>query len=439
MVLGASLPRAVLVLAMPAVGSMLVLSGFGLVDAYWVGKTGPAAVAAMSAASYFLWSMHSLVSLVDVGTHAHVARRAGERDWPRVGSAAMEGLALCLPVSLASMAAFMALADRAFAFMGASGDVAALAREYFDITVLGLPVTLAYMVTGAIFRGTGDTRTPLFILLSSFLLNAVLDPILIRGWGPLPRMGLAGAALATVGSQALGVIPGILILARRGLLGDRRPALTIRSFSILRIGLPTFVQGFMFCAVYVCLVRFIMPYGVQGLAALGVGHKLEGLNYMVAVGFGQAVASLVGQSLGARDPRRAERGTWLATGLVSAFALLLAVVFASVPGSLVGLFVDDPATIAAGTTYLRIVAISQVPMVVHVVLSGAFSGAGDTLPPMILSVALMVMRIPLAYLLAGTGGGGLESIYWAISLTTVLEGVLASAWFLAGRWKSHGI
>ncbi len=439
LVVGGSLPRALLHLAIPAVGSMLLNTAFGVVDTFWVGRLGREAMAAMSAASFFLWSMYALISLVDVGTRAHVSRRAGEREWAPMARAAGEGIVLCLPVAAVAIAFYMAVTEPAFGFMHVTGDVASMARDYLDVILLGLPVMLLFWVVSAIFQGAGDTRTPFWILGGSFLLNAVLDPLLIFGWGPIPALGLKGAALATVGSQAVGAVPGLVLLARRGLISVRRPLLSAGSLSILRIGLPTFAEGFLFCVVYVFIVRLLLPFGVSGLAALGVGHRLESISYMIALGFSHAAATLVGQCLGAGRPGRAARGAWLAVGIVSAIALGLSVLFLLMPRALISAFIKDPETVAQGVLYLRIVALAQVAMVVELTLFGAFEGAGDTVPPMIVSVSLTAARVPLAYLLAHGWGMGSSGIYWAISLTTILKGVILAAWFLAGRWKKRKV
>lgn len=438
-VVGGSLPRALMHLAIPAVGSMLLNMAFGIVDTFWVGRLGREAMAAMSASAFFLWSMYALISLVDVGTHAHVARRAGERNWARMARAAGEGLVLCVPVAAVAIAFYMSVATPAFEFMRVTGEVLRMAREYLDVILLGLPVTLAFMVVGAVFRGAGDTRTPFWLLGGSFVLNALLDPVLIFGWGPVPEMGLRGAALATVGSQALGAVPGIVLLVRRSMLTVRRPLLSLRSLSILRIGLPTFLEGFLFCVVYVVIVRLLMPYGVEGLAALGVGHRLESITYMVALGFSHASAALVGQNLGARKPGRAARGAWLAAGIASAVALVISALFLLFPRWLIAAFIPDPDTVAVGAMYLRIVAFTQVAMALEITLFGAFEGAGDTVPPMIVSVSLTAVRIPLAYLLATGLGMGLCGIYWAIALTTIAKGIIMAAWFLLGRWKTSKV
>jgi putative MATE family efflux protein len=303
---------------------------------------------------------------------------------------------MCLPVAAVAIAFYMAVAGPAFDFMLDAGPVPVMARQYLDVILLGLPVTLVFMVVASVFQGSGDIRTPFWILGGSLLVNAALDPLLVFGWGPVPAMGLGGAALATVASQALGAVPGIALLARRRMIALGRPPLGLRSLSILRIGVPSFLEGFLFCVVYVVLVRLLVPYGVPALAALGVGHRLEGIGYMFALGFARASAALVGQNLGAGRPARAARGAWLAAGVASAFALLMTAAFLAVPHALVALFVPEAGTVAEGGTYLRIVAIS---------------------------------------LLATEMGMGASGIYWAISATTVLKGILMAAWFLLGRWR----
>ncbi len=437
MVIRGSLLVALMRLALPAVGSMLLNSAFGLVDAFWVGRLGPDAMASMSAASYFLWSTYALVSLVSVGTHAHVARRAGEGDFGRCASAAGEGLLLCVPVSALAVAFYMTIAADSLAFMGTTGDVLVMARDYLDVILVGLPVTMIFMVVGAVFQGTGDTRTPFWLLTGGFVINGVLDPVLIYGVGSFDGLGLEGAAIATVGSQALATIPGLIILISRRLIEVPRPLVAKRMLSILRIGLPMFIEGFLFCVVYVILVKMLLPYGVWPLAALGVGHRLEGLDYMVALGFSHATAVMVGQSLGAGNPVRAARGAWLATGMAGVFAVLVTLVFMLWPGGLIAVFVPESNTVVAGASYLRIVGLSQLFMTVEVCLLGGFTGAGNTFPPMMVSAGLTLARVPLAYLLCTEAGWGTDGVFWAISLTTIAKGIMMALWFSLGRWKKH--
>jgi putative MATE family efflux protein len=435
------LRRALWRLAWPAVVSAGLTAGFGIADTIFVGRgLGAVALAALSTGAFLLWSVDALSLAGAVGLTAVVARRVGEEDVARAAAATRQGvgLALAAGVAVALLAPFTELP---FALMGVGPDVAREGASYLSVLFVGSGALFLFHTLAAALRGAGDTRTPLALLGAALLANVVLDPVLIFGWGPAPALGVAGAAGATVLSHAVAAALAVPALARAGLLGGSvrgpwRPRLSAWA-EILRIGSPAAANGVFFCFVYLVLARITADWGTEALAALGVGHKGEAPCYFLAVGFAAAVAPLVGQSLGAGRPARAERAAWLAVRQASYFAAAWAAVLVLAPALVARVFSADAGVVRVASGYLVIVGLSQVFLAFEVVLDGAFAGAGDTVPPMLIGLPISAARVPLAWLLASPAGLGAHGIWIAISVTTIAKGLLLAAWFRRGGWKRH--
>ena len=423
---------AILRLALPAVGTTLFQVLFNITDTFWVGRTlGPSALAAVSLASYVVWVIVSIGELVGVGLTAVAARRHGERD--PLSAARAAGTALVMAVALGIIIAVGGVLGlpAVFRLMGATGEVAVLAREFLVVQLLGAVLIYGYFVVTAAFRSAGDTRTPFLLLGASVLLNLVLDPLMILGWGPVPALGVYGAALATVLTRGLGFVVGLELLRRRGGIRLDLSLPVVRT--IARIGLPTMLTGVLFSLIYMLLVRIVGRFGTPAIAALGVGHKIEGISYMICIGFGLAAETLVGQNLGAGRPDRARRAGWLTARIASVPAGALAIVFVLVPGALVGIFTDDPAVIRDASLYLRAAGVAQLAMAYENVLEGALTGAGYTLYTMLAVVGISALRIPLAELVADPFG--LAGIWWMLALTAMVRAAAMTSLWHWGGWE----
>ena len=423
---------AIIRLALPAVGTTLFQVLFNITDTFWVGRTlGSTALAAVSLASYSVWVVVSIGELVGVGLTAVAARRHGERDPAAAaratGTALWLALALGLLVALAGTAGLPAV----FRLMQAEGEVATLAGEFLLIQLLGAFLIYGYFVVTAAFRSMGDTRTPFLLLGASVLVNLVLDPLMILGWGPLPALGVYGAALATVLTRGLSFVVGLELLRRRG--GVRLNFLPRVAGTVLRIGFPTMLTGVLFSLIYMLLVRVVGDFGNPAIAALGVGHKIEGLSYMICIGFGLAAETVVGQNLGAGAPDRARRAGWLTARISAVPSAVLAVVFLLVPEMLIGVFSSDPAVIHAGSLYLRTAAVAQFSMAFETVLEGALTGAGYTFWPMVVVVGLSAIRIPLAVAVALEFG--LLGVWWVLAFTAIARAGAMTALWHRGAWE----
>jgi putative MATE family efflux protein len=430
------LARAIFRLAWPAMTSMMLVNVFNMVDVFWVGRLGTSALGGMTASAFLVWCLHAAGQLVNTGVNAVVARRVGQRAPREAGVASGQGLLLALALALLVMALGLPLQAHVFWALGLTPEVRAAAVAYLTPVLWGFPTVTLWYAVEATFRGAGDTRTPMLVLAATLTINAALDPLLIFGPGPLPALGIAGAGWATVISHLLGVAAGLTLLRARSvrprLAGGPQPALL---WLLLRVGAPIAITSLLFSIIYLLLTPIIARHGSAALAAIGVGHRVEGLCYFTCMGFAAAAATLVGQHLGASQPGRAARAAWLTTGTSAALLAVLSLIFYLLAPQIFAVFSSDPEVIAQGTRYLRIVALFETAMALELVLEGAFSGAGDTLPPMLVGVPLTAARIPAAYLLSGHLGLGVRGIWWAISVSTGLKGLLTAIWFRLGHWK----
>jgi putative MATE family efflux protein len=410
---------------------------FSSVDAFWVGsRIGAAGLAAVSTSLFWIWMIVSLAEMVGIGLTAVAARRYGESRGGEAARISGDALVFSVVLGVVIAVAGTSVLTWIFGVMHTPAEVTALGAVYLRTYLVGTPFIYAFFAIDAAFRASGDTRTPFVLLLASVALTLVLDPALILGIGPFPRMGIAGAAIATISTRGGAAVMGLVIALRRGLLAIGR----VRLESVLlvcKIGLPTAATGVMFSAIYVFLTRTTTKFGTPALAALGIGHRVESWLFMIGVGFGAATAAIVGQNLGAGRPDRAERAGWMATVFCTALGVVAFALELLIPRQFAGLFTNDAAVIDEAVRYLRIAAVSQLAVCSEVVLEGALGGAGETVPPMISSTVITASRIPLAsWAAARLGSAG---IWWTISLTAMARGVAMAALWRAGRWKRRSV
>lgn len=439
-----SITRNIFSLAWPAVASMFLETAFALADAFWVGKLGAVAMASVISSQFIIWIIYSLMSVISTGVVAMVARYIGAKDEQKAAYISQQAIFFSIFVALALTVVGIVSAKDVFLLMGTEPEVTYWGSRYLRITYLAATFFFLIDIFGAIFRASGDTKTPMRVVMAAIGLNIILDPFLIFGWGPFPEWGTDGAALATFVGQGSGALL-YLVLIRKGRL---RFKINLRfwqkfDFSILKrivkIGLPTSISGITFSIIYVFINKITALFGTESIAALGIGNRLESVSYLTCFGFSIAAATLVGQNLGAQKPERAAQSAWRTVWIVAGVTGFISFVFLSFPEAISSLFISDPEVIRISINYLRILALSQIFMGLEIVLEGAFAGAGNTIPPMAVSVPGSVARIPLAYLMAISWGAGVNGVWWAITLTTIIKGIILALWFKKGKWKKKEI
>lgn len=431
-----SIAKSLLRLAGPVVLANVLQTVYQLTDTFWVGRLGAVAVAAVSFSFPIIFLFIAVGSGATIAGTILVAQAEGRGDTRRVDYVAGQTYAIvvCLAVVL-SVAGYF-LAEPTLRLMGADAEVLPPAAAYLRVTFWGLAFVYGYFVFQALLRGIGDVKTPLFIVLGTVLLNFALDPLFILGWGPVPAMGVVGAATATVVTQGLAAVIGLglLLSGRRPIrvrLGDLRPDFAL-AMRIFRLGFPASVEQGMRALGLTILTTLVAGFGSGAVASYGVGSRIFSFVLIPAMGLSLATSTLVGQNVGAGQRARARKtaliATWIAFGTLSA-AGLLAFVFAR---PLVSAFVPGaPDVIEHGARFLQIMAPTWGFIGVQIVIGGGFSGAGRTYVSMVLAItSLWVLRFPLAFVLSARTPLGLEGIWWAFPISNIGAAALATAWFV---------
>ncbi|MFC2144360.1 MATE family efflux transporter [Acidobacteriota bacterium] len=426
-----SIDRAILHLGVPAAMAALLQAGFLVVDTFWLGRVGPVALAAASTAGFTMWLAQTLGEGAAAGSGSVLARAIGAEDRQGAVRSAAAGQTLGVWGSAIVSAVGLLVSHAAFAFMATDAAVTAEGLKYMWVIFAGIPLYFLFVWLSAAFRAVGDAQTPLRLLALAAVVNLVVDPILIFGFGPLPALGVTGAALATVASWLVASARGWALLGRLGIrprvFAFLRPPLD-ETWRALKVGLPLALEGALFSLIYILLTRVITTFGTPAVAALGIGHKLEVLNYFVCAGIGAAATTLVGQNFGAGESRRAVRSAWRALFLTCLPVGAVTVLLVSFPEVAIGVFSSDAEVIATGSIYVLLVGMTQLFMAAEVVMLGAFAGAQWTAVPAIIEIGFTAVRVPLAMWLISRGWG-VEAVWVAIASTTVVKGLILASLF----------
>jgi len=431
-------------LAWPAVTSMFLQTFLTITDAFWVGKLGAVEMAAVTSAMFPIWTVFSMMVIIPTGTVAIISRAVGAGEGGEISKTASQSIHFGLRIGILYGILGLVLTPWLFDLMGTEADVTRMGISYLRIFFIGVVFFVLNEIYFGIFRAMGDTRANLICATAAITLNIILDPILIFGLGPFPRWETAGASIATIISAAFGMSVA-LILIKRGRLPYSidfkiREKLDWRLFlTLIRIGSPPAISGITFSVVYIFLNSIVADFGTVSIAALMVGNRMESLSYLTCFGFSLAATTMVGQNLGAGDPARAAKSAWASLGISGLFTLFISMIFLVFPRQLSAFFIDDPAVTEIAVDYLRILALSQSFMAAEIVLEGAFAGAGNTLPPMVVSLPGSIARLPLAYYLCFTAGMGITGMWWTLTITTWVRGIIMIYWFARGRWKKTGL
>jgi putative MATE family efflux protein len=440
----ANLNRAILLLAVPMVLEMVLESLFAVVDVAWVGRLGANAVATVGLTE----SMLSIVFAVGIGlslsTTAMVARRIGEKDPEGAAVAAVQAIILGLVVSLAIGLPCLVFAPNLLRLMGATPEIVAVGSGYTRICLGGSCAVLLLFLNNAIFRGAGDAAIAMRLLWISNIINLILDPCLIFGLGPFPRLGVTGAALATLIGRSIGVMYQFYRLLK----GTERIRVLARQvhvqldvlWRLLRVSLTGILQFAIAHTSWIGLVRIVSMFGAAALAGYTIAIRIVIFVILPSWGMSNAAATLVGQNLGAGKPERAERAVWR-TGLYNVMFLgTVGVFFALFAEPVVRLFIHDPAVVPLGAACLRIVSYGNIGYAYFMVMMQAFNGAGDTITPTIVNFfGFWLLEIPLAYVLAITLGMKSNGVFFSIAIAESAMAAASAVLFRQGKWKAQKI
>lgn len=423
---------------------IIVSSSFNIlgpvIDMVWVGKLGAASIAGVGVASMAVMSVTSARMGLTMGTRAMIARFIGAGDASGANHIAQQAFVISaiFSVTMASIGIFFT--DPILGLFGLDADVVAAGTTYMRIMFVGSVAMSFRMMAEGIMQSSGDTVTPMRVNIFFRLFHVVLAPFLVFGLWIFPQMGVAGAAATNVISQGLGGTIGFWIL----FTGRSRLRLTLKNFSIdfgiiwriVKIGIPGAIMTMERSLADLILVWLMAPFGTLAVAGHTLIHRLEAILRMPCMGLGHGSGVLVGQNLGARKPKRAEKSGWLAGGLAEGYALIISVVILVWAEGVISIFNAEPEVVQLASAFLRIAATGYLFMGLYFVMQNSISGAGDTLPPMLITLLnFWMLQIPLAYLLPRFTGLGVYGVRWAIVAGWIIAAAAYSVYFRLGRWK----
>jgi putative MATE family efflux protein len=434
-----SIDRAIVLLAIPMVLELVLESVFAVVDVFFVARVGPDAVATVGLTEAMMTMIYAVAMGLGMGATATVARRMGEKDPEGAAIAAVQAIALGLLVSVPVGLLGFSFARPLLALMGATPDV--LAHSSFTAILIGFNgVILMLFLINAVFRGAGDASIAMRVLWIANAINICLDPCLIFGLGPFPRLGVTGAAVATTTGRGIGVLVQLYFLSRRdGRIVIRRRHLRLNPsvmLNMVRLSGSAVLQMFIGTTSYIGLMRIIASFGSIPVAACTIVIRIIMFVVLPSWGLSNAAATLVGQNLGADQPERAERSAWRACWFNVAVLGVLGILFVVFADVVVGWFTRDPQVAPIATLGLRIISGGFPFYAAGYVLTQSFNGAGDTWTPTLINLGCFwLFEIPLAYFLGRTLGYGPPGIFWAMAIAFSVMSMVSAWLFRRGTWK----
>ena len=439
-----NLNRAILLLAIPMVLEMVLESLFAVTDVFWVGRLGANAVATVGITESMLALVFAIGLGVSMSTTAMVARRIGEKDPEDAAIAGVQAVVLGLGISLALGIPAGIYAPELLRAMGASPEIVASGSGYARIALGGCGAIIMLFLNNAIFRGAGDAAIAMRLLWVSNIINLILDPCLIFGLGPFPRMGVTGAAMATFTGRSIGV----LYQFYRLLKGTERIHILVRHLRLnvrvmlrlLRVSVTGILQFAIANASWIVLVRIISIFGAAAVAGYTIAIRIVVFFILPSWGLSNAAATLVGQNLGAKRPDRAAQSVWQTGFYNMVFLGVIGVFFVVFATPVVKLFVSDPAVVPIAAIALRTFSCGNIGYAYGMVMLQAFNGAGDTLTPTIVNFfGFWVLELPLAWWLAVTMHWRAEGAFLSIVIAECSIAAAGMVLFRRGRWARQQV
>ena len=422
-------------LAIPIMASSFLGTLYNITDMAWIGLLGSKAVAGVGVGGMFTWLSQGLAAMARMGGQVQVAQCIGRGERDRAHGFAQAAVQLAAAMGMAYAVISLLFTRQMVAFFQLTDPEAQTAALSYTKIACGLIVFsfLTLTMTG-LYTAQGDSKTPFLANLIGLITNMILDPVLILGPGPFPKLGVVGAAIATVTAQAIVMtmmILGVIIQKKENVLkGIRLTAKIPKEYlgGLCRIGIPTAIQGMAYCAISMVLTRMVSAYGAEAVATQRVGGQIESISWNTADGFAAALNAFIAQNYGAGKMDRVRKGYRASLWTVGIWGLLISFVFICFPQAIADIFFHEPKAVATAVGYLVIIGFSEAFMCVELTTVGALSGLGRTRLCSIISITFTSARIPLAIILGGLIG--LSGIWWALSVTSIIKGIIFTCTFL---------
>ncbi|MFI3284958.1 MAG: MATE family efflux transporter [Erysipelotrichaceae bacterium] len=418
-------------LALPIMGMSLLQMTYSLIDTLWIGKLGAGAVASVGSGGQLLWFCAGIHMLAQIGGQVFVGQKLGANEKEEAGRYAHASIMMSAMITIGLGLIFFFQNELIISFFNLNTQsIIDDAQSYIKITG-GL---VFFSLTGKMFTSlittTGDSKTPLYASTVGLVLNIILDPIMIFGYFGFPALGVTGAAIATVIAQAIVFALLMVHVFKDQHLFSYVHWLSIPDFTIckkiFKLSMPVAMQNTLFPMISMYISRMIAGFGDNAIAVQRVGSQVEAVSWMAAEGYAVAVNSFIAQNFGAKNLKRAKEGFYQSMKIVSVYGLFASCLLIFGSNIIFSAFLSEPEVVAMGVDYLVILGYSQIFLCIEIVSSSAMNAFGKTKLPALISFTLTAARIPVANLLILTVLG-LNGIWWTISISSILKGVLMFA------------
>jgi putative MATE family efflux protein len=421
-----SVIRSVLSMGFPSMIGFAATNVYDIVDMFWVARLGASSVAAVTLFFSFYWVISSVNMVAGAGSVAVISRRYGEDDIPGAEAAIKESILLKLGIALFVGFLGYTFLSPVLRLLGAEGEILRLSTSYGSVHLLGLGVTFSSFTIYTALRGVGEPRKAMGLMIAGVVFNLALDPFLIFGWGPFPRLEVAGAAWASIISYGFTFIAGMIMfyggftdfkLHLRGSV----PVRLYGMWKILRIGLPSGANSLSFSLGRAMIMPMVAAYGANIVAVYGMSMRVTALGIMIIVGMGLGLSALIGQNLGAGKPDRAWDTSMLAIRFLVGFTSIFSLILVLLARPIASAFFEDAAIIAIAVPTLRILSLNLPFAALGITFEMSCSGAGENRAPMLFSMMhTWVLQIPFVLIATRVLGLGYESVWWAMLISGVL-------------------
>lgn len=436
----ASIKKAIFLLAVPMILEMSMESIFALVDILYVSQVSTNAVATIGLTESVITLVYALAVGLSMAATAIVARRIGEKDPEGAKRATVQVIFLGVFVSSIVSVLGILFPKEILGLMGGEQDLIDEGYRYTQILFGGNFTIVLLFLINAVYRGAGNAAMAMWTLILSNGINIILDPIFIFGWGPVPAYGVAGAAIATTIGRGTAVLFQLYIL----FYGSTRIRLALKDFvvnvgvmvNLIRVSLGGIGQFIIGTSSWIFLMRIISEFGSEVLAGYTIAIRVMMFTMMPAWGLSNAAATLVGQNLGANQPKRAETSVWKTAKYNALFMVAVSVIYLLFAKTIIGWFSVEPEVLKYGALSLQIVTVGYFLYAYGMTVTMAFNGAGDTKTPTIINFfCFWIFQLPFAYVTSITLNWGPTGVFLAIALAESLIAVIAIIWFKKGNWK----
>lgn len=430
-------------LAFPIIMANILQTMYQLIDIFWLGRLGADAVAAVSLSFPILFLILALGGGLTLAGTVIVSQFKGANNQKMIDYSSSQTVFVVFIISIFLAIVGYFSAGPMMKLVGAGPEIYTDSVTYFQVSSFGFVFLFLFFVFQSLMRGIGNVIFPMYIIFGTVLLNLVLDPLFIFGYGPIPGYGVGGAAVASVFTQGVSALVAMLVLFR-GKRGIRIHFSQMKfdfkwTKKLFEIGLPAGLEQSTRAGAMTVMVMLVTGFGSEMVAAYGVGARILSLVIIPALGFSIATTSLVGQNIGAKQLNRAEKIGNMSSSVAFFGLSAVGIIFFVFAHPIVAFFVpDDPEVIKDGALFIKIMAPSFGLLGVQQVMNGVFNGAGFTKASMMLSVfGLWIIRFPLAYMLSHKTELGPVGIFWSFPISNLIAAIAGFIYYKMGYWKKR--